>query len=146
MASKEPKGAYNRAPIFDGENYDYWKECMTVYIHSVDMDVWDAVANGQFQSQVVANGVAQDKPKADWSDDDKKKVQYDLKARNILISSLGVNEFHSVSHCKTSKDMWDALETLHEGTDEVKQSKVNTLVQQYELLAWKMVSPSLPCK
>ena len=137
MASKEPKGAYNRAPIFDGENYDYWKECMTVYIHSVDMDVWDAVANGQFQSQVVANGVAQDKPKADWSDDDKKKVQYDLKARNILISSLGVNEFHSVSHCKTSKDMWDALETLHEGTDEVKQSKVNTLVQQYELFCMK---------
>jgi len=33
--------------------------------------------------------------------------------------------------------MWDALETLHEGTDEVKQSKVNTLVQQYELFCMK---------
>ena len=31
----------------------------------------------------------------------------------------------------------DALETLHEGTDEVKQSKVNTLVQQYELFCMK---------
>jgi len=97
------------------------------------MDVWHAVVNGRFQPQVVANGVAQDKPKTDWSDDDKKKVQYDLKARNILISFLGVNEYHSVSHSKTSKYMWDALETLHEGTDEVKQSKINTLVQQYEL-------------
>jgi len=29
--------------------------------------------------------------------------------------------------------MWDALETLHEGTDDVKQSKIDTLVQQYEL-------------
>jgi len=29
--------------------------------------------------------------------------------------------------------MWDALETLQEGTDEVKQSKDNTFVQQYEL-------------
>jgi len=56
-----------------------------------------------------------------------------LKAQNILISSLGVNEYHFVSHCKTTKAMWDALETLHEGTDEVKQLKVNTLVQQYEL-------------
>jgi len=80
MASKEPKGAYNRAPTFDGENYDYWKECMSVHIQSVDMDVWDAVVNGQFQQQVVANGVAQDKPKADWSYDDKKKVQYNLNA------------------------------------------------------------------
>jgi len=37
------------------------------------------------------HGVVLDKPKADWNDDDKMKVQYDLKARNILISSPGVN-------------------------------------------------------
>ena len=121
MANKEPNGAHNKAPIFDEENYDYWKECISVHIQSVDMDVWDAVVNGRFQPQVIANRVAQEKPKADWSNDDKKKVQYDLKARNILISSLEVNEYHSVSHCKTTKAMWDALETLHEGTDDVKQ-------------------------
>jgi len=67
--------------------------------------VWDVVTNKKFQLQVVANGVAKDKPKADWSDDDKKKVQYDLKARNILISYLGVNEYHYVSNCKTTKTM-----------------------------------------
>jgi len=121
MASKEPKGDYNRAPIFDGENYDYWKECMNIHIQSVNMDVLDAVANRRFQPQVVVDGVAQDKPRSDWSDDDKKKVQYDLKAQNIFISSLGVNEYHPASYYKTSKDMWDALETLHEGIDDVKQ-------------------------
>ena len=97
---------------------------MSVHIQSVDMDVWDAFANGRFQPQIATdgdNGVVQYKPKADWSDDDKKKVQYDLKARNILISSLRVNEYNFVSHCKTFKDMWDPLETLHQGTDEVKQ-------------------------
>jgi len=110
---------------------------MSVHIQSVDMVVWEVFVNGRFQPQVVANSVAQDNPKTDWSDDDKKKVQYDLKAQNILISSLGVNEYHSVSHCKTSKDMWDALETLHEGTDQVNQSKINTLVQQYALFCMK---------
>jgi len=30
--------------------------------------------------------------------------------------------------------MWDALETLHERTDDVKQSKINTLVHQYEFV------------
>jgi len=29
--------------------------------------------------------------------------------------------------------MWDALETLHEGMNNVKKSMINTLVQQYEL-------------
>jgi len=75
MASKEPKGAYNRASIFYGENYDYWKEYMSDHIQSVDMDVWDAVSNENFQPQSVVDGVTQDKQKADWSDDDKKKVQ-----------------------------------------------------------------------
>jgi len=90
------------------------------------MDVWDTVVNGRFQPQpqIVADGedgVVLDKPKADWSGDDKKKVQYDLKAWNILISSLRVNEYHFVSHCMTAKAMQDASETLHEGTDDVKQ-------------------------
>jgi len=97
------------------------------------MDVWDVVTNRSFQQQVVVNGVAQNKPKPNWTDNDKKKVQYDMKAKNILIFSLGVNEYHSVSHCKTAKAMWDALETLHEGTKDVKQSKINTLIQPYEL-------------
>ena len=124
MANKEPKGAYNRAPIFYRENYDYWKEYMSVHIQSLDMDVWDVVVNGWFQPQIVAGGedsVVLDKLKANWNDDDKKKVQYDLKAQNILISSLGVNEYHSISHCKTTKAMYGALETLHEGTGDVKQ-------------------------
>jgi len=54
------------------------------------------------------------------SDDDKNKVQYDLKARNILISTLGVNEYHFVSHCKTAKAIWNAFETLHERANDVK--------------------------
>ena len=98
----------------------------------MDMDMRDFMASGRFQPQVVANSAAQDKPKADWSNDDKKKVQYDLKARNILISFLGVNEYHSVCHCRTAKHMWDSLETFHEGTNDVKQSKINTIVQQYD--------------
>jgi len=38
MENKEPNGAYNRAPIFDSKNYEYWKECMSVHIQSVDMN------------------------------------------------------------------------------------------------------------
>jgi len=99
MTNKELKGAYNRAPIFYGENYDNWKEWMSVHIQSVNMDVCDDVVNEQFEQEVDVNDVMQNKPKANWTDDDKKKGQYDLKARNILISALGMNEYHSISHC-----------------------------------------------
>lgn len=62
------------------------------------MDVWAAVIDGLYELQVVANSVAQNKPKVEWAEDYKKNVLYDLKVRNILIFSLEVNEYHSVCH------------------------------------------------
>lgn len=67
---------------------------MSVHIQSVDVDVWDVVVNGRFQPYINVDGkdgVILDKPKDEWTDDDKKNVQYDLKVRNILISALVVN-------------------------------------------------------
>jgi len=49
------------------------------------MDVWDFVINGRFELQIDVGGVMKNKPKTDWIDYDKKKAQYNLKARNILI-------------------------------------------------------------
>ena len=40
----------------------------------------------------------------------------------MIISALGVDEYYRVSHCMTTKEMWDALEVAHEGTTEVKKS------------------------
>ena len=45
MASK-PKGDYERAPIFTGENYSYWKACMQIHVNSYDKGVWQAIQNG----------------------------------------------------------------------------------------------------
>ncbi|PNX80237.1 phytoalexin-deficient 4-2 protein [Trifolium pratense] len=133
MARNDPKGAYNSAPVFTGENYEFWKECMSVHIMSIDMEVWKAVTNGIHQPTHIVNGVLLAKLENDWNEDDQKKVQYDFKARNILISSIGVNEFYAISHCKTAKEMWDALSNIYEGTDDVKQSKIDMLSHEFEL-------------
>lgn len=55
-----------------------------------------------------------------------------MRARNILISALGINEYHSVAHYKTSKTMWDLLKTLYEGTEDVKQSKNLKVKKDFE--------------
>ena len=53
------------------------------------------------------------------------------------MSSLGVDEFYRVSHCETVKAMWDVLQVAHEGTNEVKQARVNTLNQEFKLFRMK---------
>ena len=41
-------------------------------------------------------------------------VQYNLKAKNIITSALGMDEYFRVSNCKSAKDMWDTLQVTHE--------------------------------
>lgn len=45
----EPKGAYNKAYIFNGENYGYWKDYMHIHINSTDRNQWNAIKNGSFE-------------------------------------------------------------------------------------------------
>jgi hypothetical protein len=44
-----------------------------------------------------------------------------LKVRNILISSLGIDEYYRISNCRSAKDMWDTLDIAPEGNNDVKQ-------------------------
>ena len=40
----------------------------------------------------------------------------DCIAKNVIISALYSNEFLRVSKCVSAKDMWDTLESTHEGS------------------------------
>nr|KYP59539.1 Retrovirus-related Pol polyprotein from transposon TNT 1-94 [Cajanus cajan]KYP59550.1 Retrovirus-related Pol polyprotein from transposon TNT 1-94 [Cajanus cajan] len=42
--------------------------------------------------------------------------------------------FFRISQCKSSKEMWDTLQVTHEGTSDVKRSRKQTLIREYELL------------
>ena len=124
----DPKGAYNRAPIFTSENYSYWKGCMRIHINSVDRKVWKVIQDGPMDITMTnVNGVVVPKPEAQWNEEDEKMYSYDWKARNMIIAALGVDEYYRVSHCTTTKAMWDSLQIAHEGTNDVKLARINTL-------------------
>lgn len=44
-----------------------------------------------------------------------------------------MNEYFRVSNWKSTKYMWDTLQVTHEGTTNVKRSRINTLTHEYEL-------------
>ncbi|KAK2443470.1 rust resistance kinase Lr10 [Trifolium repens] len=107
---------------------------MRIHINSFDGEVWNAIENGPFVPTITdAHGIVTNKPMAQWTEEEKKKANYDAKAQNILISSLGIDQFYHVSHCQSAKEMWDTLVTHFEGTNDVKISKINTLTQEFEL-------------
>nr|KYP46180.1 hypothetical protein KK1_032224 [Cajanus cajan] len=129
-----PEGnSINRPPIFNGEGYHYWKSRMQIFIEAIDLNIWDAIENSPFIPTIVIGHEIKYLPKDQWSDDDRRKVQYDLKAKNIITSALGIDEYFIISNCKNAKEMWDTLKITHDGTNDVKRSRRNTLIHEYEL-------------
>ena len=77
------------------------------------------------------------KPKQEWDELDKKKVQLNAKIVYILHCAIDRNEFNRVRQCKSAKEIWRLLEITHEGNNQVKESRINILVHDYELFSIK---------
>ena len=82
---------------------------------------------------MVAGNTTREKPREQWDEEEKKLVQSNLKAKNIITFALKMNDYFRLSNCKNAKEMWDTLQVTHEGTTYVKRSRINTLTHEYKL-------------
>jgi len=77
--------------------------------------------------------VQEPKPFAQWTVDENRQAQYDVKARNIISSALTLDEFYIIFVCTSAREMWEILRVTHEGTNNVKRARKNSLIQEYEM-------------
>ncbi|XP_059658431.1 uncharacterized protein LOC132304717 [Cornus florida] len=73
------------------------------------------------------------KTKAEWDTEDYKLISLNAKAKVNLNCAISLSEYNKVSTCTTSKEIWDKLQVIYEGTAQVKESKIDILMHQYEL-------------
>jgi len=69
----------------------------------------------------------------EFDSEDYKMMEKNAKAKKLLYFGLGPNEYTRISECESTKDIWDALQVAHEGTNQVKQSRIELLMRKYEL-------------
>ena len=86
-----PEGnSIHRPPIFNDEGYHYWKTRMQIFIQAIDYNIWEAIELGPFIPTIVnestseTNVSALEKPRDQWYEEDRRKIQYNLKAKNII--------------------------------------------------------------
>ncbi|XP_070017484.1 uncharacterized protein [Nicotiana sylvestris] len=72
-----------------------------------------------------------------YNDTNRKAVEKNYRTKKILMCGIGPDEYNRVSACDTAKEIWEALQTAHEGTTQVKQSKIDMLTTEYELFRMK---------
>ncbi|VFQ88317.1 unnamed protein product [Cuscuta campestris] len=68
---------------------------------------------------------------------DIKKVENYAKAINMLYCAVNPDDYRKISCCSTAKEMWDKLEVTYEGTDQVREAKIDFLTQEYEMFRMK---------
>ncbi|GAV82668.1 LOW QUALITY PROTEIN: zf-CCHC domain-containing protein/DUF4219 domain-containing protein/UBN2 domain-containing protein, partial [Cephalotus follicularis] len=119
-------------PFFDGNNYSFWKTRMTIFLQSLDYQLWHIIVNGPRMPTRTIEGVVSPKPENEYNDNDFRMLQLNSNAKHVLFCAVGLNEFNRISSCDSAKQMWDLLEVTYEGTNQVKE-KISMLVHEYEL-------------
>ena len=61
-------------------------------------------------------------------------ASYNSRALNAIYNGASMSESRRISTCTTVKEAWDILQTVHEKTDIVKQSKLQKLYIAFETI------------
>ena len=140
------KDASVKIPVLDKDNYFHWKVKMHLHLLSMDESFVDCIERGPHIPMRVASriGLLDDapdveipKPRSEWTLEDIAEVYKDNRAMNILFNGLEEEMFDNVINCTTAKQVWDTVQTLCEGTEQVRENKMQLLIQQYEHFHFK---------
>ena len=88
----------NGIPQFDGHKYAFWSIRMKTYIHAQGFEIWQSIVDGYTTPVVMPT-----------NEKEVKLSQNNSKATNSLLNGVSETVFTKVSHCKSSKEIWDKL-------------------------------------
>ena len=97
----------NRPPLFDGTNYQFLSNRMSIYMRSCDYEMWDVVMNDPYVPTKIEreNGKLEPKLRSEWTNTETKKVQINFKAINTFNCALNPMEFNRISTCESVKEI-----------------------------------------
>ncbi|XP_075107081.1 uncharacterized protein LOC142180060 [Nicotiana tabacum] len=126
-------------PRFNGQYYEWWKTRMHNFIMAEDSELWDVICDGPFVPTKTGDDHAVTIPKIrkEFNDVDRKAIKKNFRAKKILVCGISLDKYNRISACQSAKEIWEALQTAHEGTTQVKQSKIDMLTTEYELFRTK---------
>nr|XP_016439439.1 PREDICTED: uncharacterized protein LOC107765324 [Nicotiana tabacum] len=73
----------------------------------------------------------------DYTDEQSAAITVNAKAKNLLHNAISGEEYGKISSYEIAKEMWDKLEATYEGTNKVKETRINLLIRDYKLFQMK---------
>ncbi|XP_075080392.1 uncharacterized protein LOC107765451 [Nicotiana tabacum] len=105
------------------------------FIMAEDCKLWDIICDGPYVPTRVLQELpfSMAKTNKEYTEVDNIAVEKNFHTKNILVYGIGPEEYNRISTCDTAKEICEALQTAHERTTQVKQSKIDMLTTEYEL-------------
>ncbi|GKC28712.1 hypothetical protein Tco_1036006 [Tanacetum coccineum] len=112
---------------FSGQRFE-------TYVKSKDLDLWHVITNGDFQTiiQNLKTKLDEVVPFDKQTDDLKRRLAKNNEAKMVIYNALPRKEYKRIFMCNTAKDIWKTLLITDQGNNQVKDNKIDLLVQQYE--------------
>ena len=132
-----------KIPMFDRENYGLWKKKMMLFLQVANPKYLGVLKNGPkipmvIEPERIENGVvvaaARSYPKDPtlFTNVEREDASLDINLQLILVESLDSIMYNHVVNCKDAKHIWDTIETINEGTEEVRENRLEILTSEYE--------------
>ncbi|XP_073137362.1 uncharacterized protein [Henckelia pumila] len=113
---------------------------MHAHLSAQDDDMWYVITDGPMYILKVNTTVAIsggepymiERPREEWSAEDKKKANLDNMAKDILYKTLDKNMFSKIKTCSTVKEICEKLTQLCEGNDQTNENKLTVAIQKFD--------------
>ncbi|GJV14064.1 hypothetical protein Tco_1359387 [Tanacetum coccineum] len=118
-----------RPLLFESDSFIYWKNRFETYVKSKDLDLWHVITDGDFQPIVQNSETKLDEviPFEKQTDDLKKRLAKNNEAKMVIYNALP-----RIFMYNTAKEIRKTLLKTCQDNSQVKDNKIDLLVQQYE--------------
>ncbi|GJS79609.1 retrovirus-related pol polyprotein from transposon TNT 1-94 [Tanacetum coccineum] len=114
--------------------FDFVSWRFETYVKSKDLDLWHVITEGDFL--LIQNNLEtkldEVVPFGKQNDDLKKRLAKNNEARMVIYNAFPRKEYERIFMCNMAKEIWKTLLITHQGNSQVKDNKIDLLVQQYE--------------
>jgi hypothetical protein len=112
-----------KPPHLDGKDYPKWAYDMQMHLYRHHPSLWKIVVVGV---TIPAEGEA-------LSIEQGQDLHRNVQATRVITGSLCAQEFNKVRNIQIAKVIWDTLKEAHEGTEHVRQGKMDLINGELEL-------------
>ena len=82
-------------------------------------------------AESIENNIVENNP-TDYTPDENEDASLDINLQLILVESLDPIMYNHVVNCKDAKHIWETIKTINEGTEEVRENRLEILTSEYE--------------